>query len=309
MREKLHLEDIKKLRIAYTTTVTLPVKSLNFHYNGECLIFNTDRELVSLRLSDQEVHRHHVMLDKYGCGISKFYDMHGIHSSTRINNALRLMDLEEREYIRYFAGHSSLVTSLDVASNRIVSSSKDSTVKLWDPRQEQRIEERKFPSQTLLVAFHPGEAFFAVAYNSSVIEIFSVDNLKESREKFELRGTANVEWTDIKFSSDGELLMITTNSSLIIIFNILKKKECQNFKDYNNTLKETIHASFAPESNFCFGGSADGFIHVWNLKSSFKDFSLKSDFKGGCHFVQFNPKFANLASTSGGRNVHLWNEQ
>lgn len=68
-----------------------------------------------------------------------------------------------------------------------------------------------------------------------------------------------------------------------------------------------MEACFDPESSFVFGGSFEGDIHVWDMKTSSQVHRLKSGYHGPCYNVAFNPKFMNIASS--GENVHLWIER
>lgn len=74
---------------------------------------------------------------KYGISVIKFLSNNqAIHSSTRVNNELRIMDFDRpNEYVRYLRGHEGSVYNLDVAQNGklvISSSADDRNVSLWD---------------------------------------------------------------------------------------------------------------------------------------------------------------------------------
>ena len=87
---------------------------------------------------------------------------------------------------------------------------------------------KMFPS-TPLVALCPTENYFAVAYNSNTIEIFSIKDPDEVLNTIKCEKIKDVEWKSIKYSSDGKMLMITTNSSLIKIVNLETSNELCNF--------------------------------------------------------------------------------
>ena len=74
---------------------------------------------------------------KYGIGVIKFLSNNqAIHTSTKVNNELRIMDFERpNEYVRYLRGHEGSVFNLDVTQNGklvISSSADDRNVSLWD---------------------------------------------------------------------------------------------------------------------------------------------------------------------------------
>lgn len=224
------LRDIKKLRVAHTTSESSKIKSLSYHHNGEHIIYNTDDKIVILKCNDK-VEEFSISVKKYGAGLCKFFDInHIVHTSTKVDNDLRLMKNESREYVRYFEGHTEEVVSVDVAETLIVSGSKDKSVRLWDPRKQLDVRKETFKS-TPLVAFKPNEeGIIAVAYDSSTIEIYSCKNFKETLKKFELGTVADVEWTGIKFSPCGTILMVTTNSTSIVILDADTGQEMNNFR-------------------------------------------------------------------------------
>jgi COMPASS component SWD2 len=247
---------------------------------------------------------------KYGVRLTRFLDYeHVIHSST-VDNTLRLLNITGDGYLRYFPGHADEVTSIAVSKSlTFASAAKDSSVRLWDPRTQTRIKMMNFPSLPL-VAFHPTGDVIAVAYKSSIVELFAKNNFDESSNKFEFEKIDGVEWTGIKFSDNGKNLLVTTNSSSILVFDAVLGKEKHNFRDFSNIHNEFIDACFTPvTSDFVFGGSADGKIHIWDMETSLKRLNLPSGYSGAAHHVAFNPKFMNLATTSDGKNLLLWIEK
>lgn len=178
-----------------------------------------------------------------------------------------------------------------------------------------------------MVAFHPAGDMLAIAYDC-VIEIFSTSNLESSVSKIEFEKIPDVKWTSIKFSPNGKMLMSTTNSSCIMIYDVIVGQELHNLigewipnnldpfsvtslipTGFENPDNESIGACFSPESDFVLGGSIEGLIHVWDLKSSFIVHSLRSGHERACYNVGFNPKFVNLATTSADNKIHLWIEK
>lgn len=233
MHSEISLREIKKLRVAQTYCEASRIKSMDFHDNGETFVYSQNssggqKEVVVLRLSEK-IHKAIIKVQKYGANICKFIDEeHIVTSSENNEDSLRLLNLTQTNYIRYFPGHSKAVISLSVSDRLIIASSKDSTVRLWDVRHQESIKRIEFPSPAL-VAFHPLGELFAVAVNST-IEIFSRKDYNESINKFEFDKVDGVEWKGLKFSSSGDLLMVTTNSSSIWIIDAIKGIELHHFR-------------------------------------------------------------------------------
>lgn len=124
-------------------------------------------------------------------------------------------------------GHAAYISSMCVAETFFATSSDDKTVKLWSPKEREEYKSLKFSSAPIIALNSTGK-ILAVAYDSSTIEIFSVDNLSESVNKIEPGKRSGVEWKSIKFSPDDKMLMISTNSTDVLIVNTLTGKEMHN---------------------------------------------------------------------------------
>jgi COMPASS component SWD2 len=310
------LKDVKRLCAAYQTKIeseSSSINSISYHYNGEVLVFNSSDQVFVLGLSNEGLTEMHYTMRKYGAGLCRFIDeVHIVHTSKKSDDNLRLLSLESKNYVRYFAGHSKEVTSVSVQDISIASGSKDSSVHLWDARLQKSTNRKEFHSPPL-VAFHPFGKFIAVSSrHAQVVEVFDRSYFtfaSETINHFKYERDEGVEWTGLKFSDDGIMLLVTTNSTSILVINVTTGHELHNFRDYSNSKNENIDACFSAGSNFVIGGSSNGFIHFWDCKTSLKVHSIESCCGGesSCVNVAFNPKFMNFAS-SNGNVIQLWNE-
>lgn len=218
-------QDIKKLRPAYTTYESTQIKSVTFHYNGELLAYNTNKKIAILKLIEK-VDKLDISVKKYGCGFCKFYDGESLlHTSTEADENIRFLDAASQGYIRYFPGHAKKVLNIEVSSRNIVSSSEDSTIRLWDPRQQEAVKIHHQGHKTPLIALHSAEIILVVATESRTIEFFEMPNLDKCLKKFVFEKVEGVEWTSIKFSDEGRKLLVTTNSSCLLVFDATKQQE------------------------------------------------------------------------------------
>lgn len=233
MDVQIDLDVIKRLRIAHKTTKANKIKSVNFYKDGKCLAFNTDDEVAFIVLGDviSEFKR---ALEKHGCRLSIFLNESLIiHTSWKLDFNLRLLNFETNKYQLEFPGHSKEVVSLDAFGNHIASGSKDTTVRLWDYREDHRRQgsrSRLTFATTPLVTFHPSGSFLVIAHSSHVIEFHDLRDVKAVTQTIKLRKQEGVEWTSIKFSSDSTMLLVTTKSSLIVVISIVEKVERLNLR-------------------------------------------------------------------------------
>jgi WD40 repeat protein len=236
---RILLRDIEKLRVASSFLETTKIKSTDFETNGELLAYSlvSDKDEVAvLRLSEKLEKPMMIKVDKYGAGIVKFIDReHLLTSSERQNDDIRLLSFSPSSsggssYIRYFHGHTKKVTSLSTSDGIFISGSHDCTVLLWDVRNERSLGRIEFDSPTL-VAFEPYGDVFAVASGDCRIQIYEKMNLKTPLNTFEFAKVPGVEWRGLKFSTySGKYLMVTTNSTSILIIDAATGELLQNFR-------------------------------------------------------------------------------
>lgn len=151
--------------------------------------------------------------------------------------------------------------------------------------------------------------------------------------KYECEG--EFEWTHIKFSPNGKMILVSTNTSLILLVDAFSGVLLHTFTVMNEALfyrrinqsaffvfrdiriRRMYHSKLPsvliPNTSFAVGnhcderfeisiippGSTDGRIHVWRTNTGEKLTTLTTDNSSDCiQTVQFNPKSFMLASAS-----------
>ncbi|RTG88279.1 COMPASS component SWD2, partial [Schistosoma bovis] len=77
-----------------------------------------------------------------------------------------------------------------------------------------------------------------------------------------------------------------------------------------NTDRQTLHASFTPDSQFVLIGSPDGVVHIWSVETGVRVASLPGYEaatqlpNAAIHSLAFNPRFAMLAT--GSNQTSFW---
>lgn len=100
---RVFLNDIKKLRVAYEKHELSPIKSMDFHHNGEHIAYNTNSLLSILSCSEENVRRTSIKTDEFGAGLCKFFDNdHVVHTSTVQIRMLNIKD--ELKSMNFFPG-------------------------------------------------------------------------------------------------------------------------------------------------------------------------------------------------------------
>lgn len=155
-----------------------------------------------------------VSTKSYSAKTAKFYDDQHIIYTHLKDNEIRHVNIESYKGQKY-KGHTEEVTSLSVTPKYFFTGSKDNTARMWDPREIKDVACKNLPHVPFVTN---SNNYLAVAYNSSIIEIYEVRDLQNHvhRRQYEKRA----EWTGIQFSPDGSMLLITTNSTYIFMVQI-----------------------------------------------------------------------------------------
>lgn len=128
---RVFLNDIKKLRVAYEMHELSSIKSMDFNYNGEHIAYNTNNLLSILSCSEESVRRSSIRTDKFGAGLCKFFgNDHVVYTSTVHTHHIRLLDLkDELKSMNFFPGRQRCYWSTqpmklsDINSRRSLKSS------------------------------------------------------------------------------------------------------------------------------------------------------------------------------------------
>ncbi|GAB5568135.1 WD repeat-containing protein 5 isoform X1 [Prionailurus iriomotensis] len=213
-------------------------------------------------------------------------------------DTIRYLSLHDNKYIRYFPGHSKRVVALSMSpvDDTFISGSLDKTIRLWDLRSP-NCQGLMHLQGKPVCSFDPEGLIFAAGVNSEMVKLYDLRSFdKGPFATFKMQYDRTCEWTGLKFSNDGKLILISTNGSFIRLIDAFKGVVMHTFGGYANSKAVTLEASFTPDSQFIMIGSEDGKIHVWNGESGIKVAVLDGKHTGPITCLQFNPKFMTFAS-------------
>lgn len=253
---------------------------------------------------------------------------------------IRYLSTHDNQYIRYFSGHTSTVTSLALspASDTFVSCSVDNTVKLWSLSTPN-------PSGTLnlttphLAAFDPSASVLAIASPATnVILLYDLRNYdKAPFATFDLLPHENTYlplsassptragWTKLEFSNDGASLLLATSGGghfLLDAFSGDLKSFCTRKPPPQQIARLTPGAAragvlgqgdvcFSPDGRYLLGASGAENLFVWDTlqKTGDPDHHLLTPIhelpnKAPASLVAFNPRF-NMCVTAD-KEVVMW---
>lgn len=138
---------------------------------------------------------------------------------------------------------------------------------------------------------------YAAAVGSSIIQVYDLRNLKKHTVEFKLENGFDL--TGLKYSDDGQTLLISTRDGSILTTDISKQCEAGRFSGYKNINKQNIEASFVTFSEFIASGSSNGMIHFWNAATGEKVAKIRGHTQSDTiQCTKFNRQFMMMATAS-----------
>ncbi|KAL7742216.1 hypothetical protein ACLKA6_005481 [Drosophila palustris] len=223
-----------------------------------------------------------------------------LHSSTRMDFAIRCLDLESRQHVRLFSGHTDKVRCLSFqpgSENNFMSAGRDNKVLMWDLRTSGYTKQLG-KMESPLIAYDPAGLVFATSSRTERIEIFDVRMLSEKPcQKFNYMLNTLANWTQLQFAPDGKTILLATDYSWCFSVDAFNGGFCQAFTGYANDEHLPLQVSYTPDSQFVLSGADGGRVHVWDASSGQLVAVLLSNSIYPVSCLQFNPKTAMFVSS------------
>ncbi|CAG2100737.1 unnamed protein product, partial [Medioppia subpectinata] len=131
-------------------------------------------------------------------------------SSNKVDDTIRYLSLHDNKYIRYFPGHTKKVVTLCMSpvDDTFLSGSLDKTIRLWDLRSP-NCQGLMHLLGRPVANFDPEGLIFAVGINSESVKLYDLRSFdKGPFNTFKLPQDKDCDWTGLKFSPDGKIIMI-----------------------------------------------------------------------------------------------------
>ena len=204
--------------------VDSPITSLDFDDQGEFLVAASSDETMHVFDIKEGKKTKTVPSKKYGIHLARFthHSRQVLYASTKVDDSLRLLELHNEGYVRYFTAHTAQVTcvALSPGNDQFISCANDDTVCLWDLNSRSPQGKLKLATP-YLAAYDPSANVIAIASQSTAsILLYDVRNydkapfatfdLADAEEKYtpSTRGRA---WTKLEFSNDGKSILLGTD--------------------------------------------------------------------------------------------------
>jgi len=307
----MHLTDdtVRSLRIAKVFRQNENrINSVSFFSNGEAVLCASDDDTITIYDCMNGIPKRILNSRKYGADLIRWTHANNaaIHASTKVDDSIRYLSLHDHKYIRYFSGHSKKVTCLCMSpiDDTFLSGSNDKTLRLWDLRIPVAQGIMRLNSRPI-AAFDPEGLIFATGINSEAVKLYDLRSYEKGPfTTFKLEREKDCDWTEMKFSPDGKLILISTNGSVIRLLDAFAGQPIHSFVGHTNAKGQSLEASFSPDAQFVFAGSTDGKVHCWQTSDGARTILTSERHTGAIYCCQFNPKYVHMVTTC--QNMAFW---
>lgn len=195
------------------------IRSLHFSDCGQYMVTSRTNESIEVYNCDEGEQTGEHYTKKYGYGLIRFTNQADrvLQTSSKVDNVVRLINLEDGDYISYFDGHTKEVSALETSpgNNLFITSSQDNTVRLWDVRSSICRDMMEVTGNPV-VCIDPNGLIIAVGWNSESIDIYDLRMFRNGNfAHFTVSEKFRGDWTNIQFSPDGKYLGIGTNDTIV----------------------------------------------------------------------------------------------
>lgn len=277
------LKAIHPSKVFKNGIIDTPLTSLSYDDEGRYILTSGTDETLQLYEVPRGHHVKSIFSKKYGCDQAIFtHNSHTkcIFASTKENHILRLLNLNDNSFIRYFKGHDAQVVNLinstsSTRSESFYSSSIDGTVKCWDLRVKGFTASLGLHSIPL-IALDPSNTVMAILeiqnYQINLVSmekfpsgLIASKNIKDVLKKYSLTPVC------IQFTNDNRYILVTTAELKHLVLDAytldLVVYLSGGIPFTERQYPDIGCLTVTPNSNYALSGSGNGNILIWNLKN------------------------------------------
>ncbi len=232
---------------------------------------------------------------KLVCCVSLYDDSQKYHP-------IKIYDVNTYEF-KTLEGHISLIlsTAFHADNQRLVSSSEDETIKIWDINTGKCLKTLYgYTDWQLAIALHPNGEILASGDNNATVRLW---NIKTGKCLKTLLGHKNTIWS-LAFSHDGNQLASGSTDTTIKIWDI-KTGKC--LKTFFGEEERIWSLAFSPNDKKLASSSFNQTINIWDIETG-KYQNLKPDksSNAGIKSVAYSPNGQILISGSEDSTICIW---
>jgi WD40 repeat protein len=216
---------------------------------------------------------------------------------------IHLLRLEDEQKIATFSKHGWWTVSIAFSHDgkKLVSSSIDTTIKIWDVNTGQLLHNLGLTNWIWTVAFSPDSRIIASGSNDNFIRIWDA-NTGECIKTFE----GHTGWVlSVAFSPNGQIIASGSYDKTIKLWDVNTGQCLQTFVGHEDAIWSV---AFSPDGEKIASSGAEKFIRLWNVKTGDCYRILKGHQKE-IKVLAFSPDGKTIASGSFESTVKFWDVQ
>ena len=216
------------------------------------------------------------------------------YKSPRVDNGLARLHMS-------FDKHNHIVTSVQFSpgDSLVVTSSVDSTIKIWRKVSGEIVMEIKQPSGIAYMDISADGNYIVTGNYDSTVKLWSVNDGALIKE---FRGHSGTVWT-VAVSNDGKKIVSGGNDGLVNVWNV----ETGDLLHTLNGHKRIVWSvKFSPDGTQVASSSFDFTIKLWNVADGKLVWDNK-EHKETVVDIAYSHNGKMLASTSDDKTIKLWN--
>jgi len=215
---------------------------------------------------------------------------------------VRYLALHDNQYLRYFKGHTDAVMQLEMCpvDDTFVSGAADKTVRFWDLRDPNPmgiLECKTIPC----IGYDPEGLILAIVSADNHLKLFDRRKyVKGPFSTFSVDPGRQGQWTHLKWTPDGEEIVLRSSSGIIRFHNSYGKGERKN--SLQTRASPSFEPAISPDGGMLLCGSKSG-MHAWDLQ---KMEMVKTWQEPPPYALRWNPQHLMFASAGGDSTLKLW---
>ena len=216
------------------------------------------------------------------------------HHSPQVNSNIFIIN-------KVLNAHLSEIWSVKFSPNGnwVASGSVDSTIKIWNKENGEKILTMKQPEGITSIDVNPDGNYIASASYDAKVKLWK---LPEGLLVKEFIGHAGTIWS-VNFSPDGKTLASCGQDSTIKLWDVESGQLVRTFQGHTLNVWDV---KFSPDGNTLASGSFDKTVRIWNVKDG-KLLQILTKHTEAVVALAFSPDGQKLVSTSDDKTIKLWN--
>ncbi|ETO05920.1 WD-40 repeat protein [Reticulomyxa filosa] len=213
---------------------------------------------------------------------------------------LRYILLKYFKPLKVLCGHSGYVNSVKFSPDgtKIVSSSNDNTVRIWDIMSGKEIRVLKGHSNYVINAIFSSDSTTIISFaNDNTIQFWDVESGLELKK---LEGPWSTKSS--RFSPDGNTLVSIANDYIIRLWDVSSKEEIKKFEGHTDDIRDV---QFSPDGHSLVSASNDKAILLWNLNTGERIKKLTGH-PGYVITAKFSSDGRFIVSCSRDKTIRIW---